>query len=104
MRLGILSVSRATAFVLKIQVSAVQQRPAPIPAKIIRAKTVFLENQSGYDRVRDAFADELGKWNRLHIVYGKTGAGLGVGLTAPNAQRRTSIAFFQSDDGRQDLV
>ena len=69
MRLGILSVSLAASFVLTIQVCAMQQTLAPIPAKIMRAKTVFLGNQSGCDRSRDEFADELGKWNRLPIVY-----------------------------------
>jgi outer membrane protein assembly factor BamB len=76
-----------------------QQRPVPIPAKIIRPKTVFLESQSGYDRARDEFADELRKWNRLHIVYDKTGADLVVVLTALNAQRSTSIAFFNPTTG-----
>jgi hypothetical protein len=45
-----------------------QQMLAPVPAKVMQAKTVFVENQSGYDRARDEFSDELGKWNRLHII------------------------------------
>ncbi len=99
MRLGIFSVSLAAALVLTIQVSAKQQTLVPIPAKIMGAKTIFVENQSGYDRARDEFADELGKWNRLHIVYDKTGADLVVVLTALDARRSTSIAFFDPTTG-----
>jgi hypothetical protein len=93
MRPNALSVFLATGLFLTIQVSAKQQMLAPIPAKIMQAKTVFVENQSGYDRARDEFADELGKWNRLRIVYDKAGADVVVILTAQNAQRTTEIAF-----------
>jgi hypothetical protein len=93
MRLTVLSAFLAAALGLAIQVSAMQHMLAPIPAKVMQAKTVFVENQSGYDRARDEFADELGKWNRLHIVYNKAGADLVVILTALNAKRTTQIAF-----------
>jgi hypothetical protein len=99
MRLTILPVSLAAALVLTIQISAKQQALAPIPARVMQAKTVFVENQSGYDRARDEFADELGKWNRLHIVYNKAGADLVVILTALNSQRTTQIAFVDPTTG-----
>jgi|SRR5579862_434021 len=99
MRLTILPVFLATALVLTIRVSAKPQILAPIPAKIIQAKTVFVENQSGYDRARDELADELGKWNRIHIVYNKASADVVVILTAQNAQRTTQIAFVDSTTG-----
>ena len=99
MRLTLLPVLLAAALVLTIQDSEKQQTPAPIPARVVQAKTVFVENQSGYDRARDEFADELGKWNRLHIVYNKAGADLVVILTALNAQRTTQIAFVDPTTG-----
>jgi hypothetical protein len=99
MRLTILPVSLAAALILTIQVSAKQQTLAPIPARVMQAKTVFVENQSGYDRARDEFADELGKWNRLHIVYNKAGADLVVILTALNSRRTTQIAFVDPTTG-----
>jgi hypothetical protein len=99
MRLITLPVSLAAALILTIQVTAKQQTLAPIPARVMQAKTVFVENQSGYDRARDEFADELGKWNRLHIVYNKTGADLVVILTALNSQRTTQIAFVDPTTG-----
>src|ERR1700675_352893 len=89
----------AAALVLTIQVSAKQQVLAPIPAKVMQAKNVFVENQSGYDRARDEFADELGKWNRLHIVYNKANADLMVILTARNSQRTTQITFVDPTSG-----
>jgi len=99
MRLTILPVSLAAALILTIQVYAKQQTLAPIPARVMQAKTVFVENQSGYDRARDEFADELGKWNRLHIVYNKAGADLVVILTALNSRRTTQIAFVDPTTG-----
>jgi len=72
---------------------------APIPARVMQAKTVFVENQSGFDRARDEFADELGKWNRLQIVYDKVSADLVVILTALNSQRTTQIAFVDPTTG-----
>ena len=101
MRLTNLSVFLAAALVLTMQVSAKQQMLAPIPAKVMQAKTVFVENQSGFDRARDEFADELGKWNRLHIVYNKVGADLVVILTALNSQRTTQIAFVDPTTGKK---
>lgn len=99
MRLTFLSVFLAAAMVLTMQVSAKQQILAPIPAKVMQAKTVFVENLSGFDRARDEFADELGKWNRFHIVYDKAGADLVVILTALNSQRTTRIAFADPTTG-----
>ena len=99
MRLTILPVSLAAALVLTIQVCAKQETLARIPARVMQAKTVFVENQSGYDRARDEFADELGKWNRLHIVYNKAGADLVVILTALNSRRTTQIAFVDPTTG-----
>jgi hypothetical protein len=99
MRPTIPSVFLVAVLVLAIQVPAKQQMLAPIPAKVMQAKTVFVENQSGYDRARDEFADELGKWNRLHIVYSKTGADLLSILTVQNGYRTTQIAFVDPETG-----
>jgi bla regulator protein BlaR1 len=81
------------------QVPAKQQMVAPVPAKLIQAKTVFIENQSGFDRARDELAQELGNWNRLHIVYDKTRADLVVILTGQNTQRTIQITFVDPATG-----
>jgi hypothetical protein len=99
MRLTLFSMFLIAALVLTIGASAMQQTVAPIPAKVIQAKTVFVENQSGHDRARDEFTDELGKWNRLHIVYHKNVADLVVILTAVNAQRTTQLTFVDPKTG-----
>lgn len=99
MRPTISSVLLVAALVLAIQVPAKQQMLAPIPAKVMQAKTVFVENQSGYDRARDEFADEMGKWDRLHIVYDKTRADLLAILTVQNEYRTTQIAFVDPATG-----
>jgi hypothetical protein len=99
MRQPILSVLLAAALIPAIQVAAKQQMLSPIPAKVMKAKTIFVENQSGYDRARDEFAGELGKWNRFRIVYNRAGADLVVILTAVNTERTTQIAFIDPTTG-----
>jgi hypothetical protein len=84
-----------------MEVSASQQTFAPIPAKVTQAKTVFVENQSGFDRARDEFVDERGKWNRLHIIYNKADADLIVILTTQKTQRTTQIAFVDPMTGEK---
>jgi hypothetical protein len=101
MRLTFLSVFLAAVSLLTMRISAQRQMLAPIPAKVMQAQTVFVENHSGFDRARDEFADELGKWNRLHIVYSKAGADLVAILTALNSRRTTQIAFVDPTTGER---
>lgn len=58
-------------------------KPAALPAKILNAKTVFVENHSALDedRARSEFFDEVNKWNRWEIVSNRTDADLIVVLT-----------------------
>jgi 16S rRNA G966 N2-methylase RsmD len=82
-------------------VPANQQVTTPIPAKLIQAKSVFIENRSGFDRARDEFVDELGKGNRLHVVYNKTQADVVVILQAQKTQRTTQIVFVDPTTGER---
>jgi hypothetical protein len=91
----------SAVLLLPIQVSVNQGTRVPLPARVLQAKTVFVDNQSGYVRARDEFADELGKWRRLRIVYSKANADLLVILTTQKTQLSgaTQIVFVDPQSG-----
>lgn len=41
---------------------------APLPEEVLRAKTVYIDNQSGVASLGDRAYDELSKWGRFKIV------------------------------------
>ena len=49
---------------------------APLPDAVLQAKTIYLENQSGYAYIADRAYDELMKWGRYKIVTSKKEADL----------------------------
>ena len=55
---------------LVLQASAIagQDRYAPLPEKVVNAKTVFYINDSGSSRFGDDLYRELKKWNRWQVV------------------------------------
>jgi hypothetical protein len=67
---------------------ASQKSAAPLPAKILTARTVFVENRPGLveDRARSEFFDEVYKWNRWRTVAVRAQADLIVVLTAHQKQ------------------
>ncbi len=101
MRLTLPSIMLSAMFLLSVQASA--QVRTPLPAKILQAKTVFVDNQSGLDRARDEFVDELGKWQRLRIVYNKWDADLVATLTTQRTQQplggTTQLALVDDKTG-----
>lgn len=47
---------------------AADDKYAPLPDKVINAKTVFLLNQTGNSRFGDDLYQEIRKWNRWQVV------------------------------------
>lgn len=47
---------------------AANDKYAPLPEKVVRAKTVFLINQTGISRFGDDLYQEIRKWNRWQVV------------------------------------
>lgn len=41
---------------------------APLPAQIMQAKTVYIDNQSGFANLGDRAYDEVSKWGRFKIA------------------------------------
>jgi hypothetical protein len=40
----------------------------PLPAQVLTAKTIFIDNQAGYASIGDKVYDELRKWGRYQVV------------------------------------
>jgi hypothetical protein len=62
---------RFTLSVLIIVLASVTspaQKHAPLPEKLVSARTVYLVNESGDVKVFDKFFQELQKWGRFKIV------------------------------------
>ena len=47
---------------------AANDKYAPLPEKVTKAKTVFLVNQTGNSRFGDDLYQEIRKWNRWQVV------------------------------------
>jgi hypothetical protein len=54
--------------VLQAQVVAGQDKYAPLPEKVVNAKTVFYINDTTSSRFGDDLYQELKKWNRWQVV------------------------------------
>jgi hypothetical protein len=57
-------------------------RHAPLPAKVLTAKTVYLDNKTGYEIFADRAYDEFAKWGRFRVVQSAKDADLVVLLSA----------------------
>jgi hypothetical protein len=60
----------ACIFVLALSASAVakERKYPPLPSKVITAKTVYLDNRTGYAKFSDRAYGELEKWGRFRVV------------------------------------
>jgi hypothetical protein len=54
--------------VLQVHVVAGQDKYAPLPEKVVKAKTVFYINDTTSSRFGDDLYQELKKWNRWQVV------------------------------------
>lgn len=79
---------------LSFSISAVaKDKHAPLPARLISAKTAYIDNQTNYSQVTDRAYDELTKWGRFKIVDSSQKADVVFRLTAdtaPDTVTRTS--------------
>lgn len=55
---------------------------APLPKQVLEAKTVYLDNQSGFASLGDKAYDELTKWGRFKVVDQRQNADLILLLSA----------------------
>jgi hypothetical protein len=62
--------------------SAKEKQHLPLPATVLAAKTVFIDNQTGMAKLGDKAYEELKKWGRFQIVPDRKQADLIFLLTA----------------------
>src|SRR5258705_11297968 len=62
--------------------SAKEKQHLPLPATVLAAKTVFIDNQTGMAKLGDRAYEELKKWGRFQIVADRKQADLIFLLTA----------------------
>lgn len=61
-------IALVTALSLSLSAFARGHKHAPLPAKVLAAKTVYLDNRTGYEKFADRAYDELQKWGRFRVV------------------------------------
>jgi hypothetical protein len=54
--------------VLLLSIMALAEKHAPMPDRLMNAKTLYIDNQSGVAETADRAYDEFSKWNRFKIV------------------------------------
>jgi hypothetical protein len=64
-------------------------KPTPLPASVMTAKTVFLDNQTGHDQITDRATEEITKWGRFTILKEAKDADLIFRFTADTKGRPT---------------
>lgn len=59
---------RKTVVFLLLSVVAMAADHAPLPQKLLAAKTIYIDNRSSYSTIADKVYSELTKWNRFQVV------------------------------------
>jgi hypothetical protein len=72
----------ALALVLAVSPIHAKDKYAPLPASVIAAKTVYIDNQTGHPEISDRAYDALTKWGRFKIVKDAKDADLVLRFTA----------------------
>lgn len=67
---------------------------APLPAKVLTAKSVYIENNSGHADIADKTFTQLKAWGRYQIVDDKKKADLVLVLTTSTSQTDTTRAAW----------
>ena len=80
----------ALAVVLVVSPMYAADKYAPLPASVIAAKTVYIDNQTGYSPITDKAYEALTKWGRFKIVKDAKDADLILRFTADSAGRPTA--------------
>jgi hypothetical protein len=72
----------ALALILVVSPIHAKDKHAPLPASVMAAKTVYIENQTGHPEITDRAYDALSKWGRFKILKDAKDADLILRLTA----------------------
>jgi hypothetical protein len=83
------AVTAALALMLVVSPIHAKDKHAPLPASVMAAKTVFIDNQTGHTEITDRAYDELSKWGRFKILKDAKDADLILRFTADTKGRPT---------------
>jgi hypothetical protein len=108
-------------FLLLFSVAYAKDRKAPLPSELLRAKTVYLDDQGGYAATKDRTYEVLQQWGRFTVVSNPadadvivrlstktTSGGTGIiqaipntniALTSEDSDRYTTLAFISPKSG-----
>src|SRR5260370_34414056 len=85
-----------------------KEKYAPLPSKLMQAKSVYIENKTGDAERGDVFFKELTKWKRFSIVSEKSKADLVfvLGMTTHEAVASNNVRVTNkiSDNTRMTTV
>ncbi len=79
----------ALAVVLVVSPIYAADKYPPLPASVIAAKTVYIDNQTGSSQITDKAYEALSKWGRYKIVKDAKDADLVLRFTADTGGRPT---------------
>jgi len=79
----------ALAVVLVVSPIYAKDKVPPLPASVIAAKTVYIDNQTGNSEITDRAYDALSKWGRFKILKDAKDADLVLRFTADSDGRPT---------------
>src|SRR5271165_3250917 len=77
----------ALALVLVVSPIYAKDKHAPLPASVLAAKTVYIDNQTGHSEITDRAYDALSKWGRFKILKDAKDADLVLQFTADTKGR-----------------
>ena len=77
----------ALALVIIVSPIHAKDKRPPLPASVIAAKTVYIDNQTGHTEITDRAYDELSKWGRFKILKDAKDADLVIRFTADTKGR-----------------
>ncbi len=77
----------ALALVLFVSPIYAKDKPPPLPASVMAAKTVYIDNQTGHANITDRAYDALNKWGRFKILKDAKDADLVLRFTADTKGR-----------------
>jgi hypothetical protein len=83
------AITAALALVLVVSPIHAKDKHAPLPASVIAAKTVYIDNQTGHSDITDRAYEALTKWGRFKILQNAKDADLVLRFTADTKGRPT---------------
>jgi hypothetical protein len=83
------AVVAALAIGLVVSPIRAKDKHVPLPASVMAAKTVYIDNQTGHEEITDRAVDSLTKWGRFKILKDAKDADLILRFTADTNGRPT---------------